>query len=103
MSTATEKDYFGSFLSAASAGPAVPPVAGAAAAPSSGVERQILTFLSPKEVPVSVRELLTQLDIPPSLAITALNSLRDAKLVELNQVDGDECVAMTDLGRRIAA
>jgi|SRR5688572_11822363 len=101
MSTATEKDYFGSFLSAASAGPAVPPVPGAA--PSSGVERQILTFLSPKEVPVSVRELLTQLDIPPSLAITALNSLRDAKLVELNQVDGDECVAMTDLGRRIAA
>ena len=101
MSTATEKDYFGSFLSAASAGPAVPQVPGAA--PSSGVERQILTFLSPKEVPVSVRELLTQLDIPPSLAITALNSLRDAKLVELNQVDGDECVAMTDLGRRIAA
>ena len=102
MSSATGRDYFGSFLNAAQGD-----AAQSRSAPGQGlpadVEKKILGFLAPHDTPTSVRELIVALALPPSLAVTALQQLAKADLVTLSTADGDECVRLTDLGRRVAA
>lgn len=101
MSSANEKDYFSSFLSAASDGPAPPPLD--PNNPAADVEKKMLLFLATQTKPVSVRELLSNLAIPPSSVIMAIHHLSDAKLVNFAQGVEDESVSLTDLGRRVAA
>jgi predicted transcriptional regulator len=101
MSSATGKDYFGSFLNAAQGDAAQ--TRGAPGGMPAEVEKKILSFLAPHETPTSVRELIVALALPPSLAVTALQQLAKADLVTLSAAEGDECVRLTDLGRRVAA
>ncbi|WP_324750714.1 hypothetical protein SH591_04575 [Sphingomonas sp. LY54] len=102
MSSATGKDYFGSFLNAAQGDAAQTRSARDMGMPAD-VEKKILSFLAPHEAPTSVRELIVALALPPSLAVTALQQLAKADLVALSTAGGDECVRLTDLGRRVAA
>jgi uncharacterized membrane protein len=103
MSSAKEKDYFGSFLAAADGSASSAPAQGAAAPAEAGAERHILALLAAEKGSVSVKDLIARLEIPPSLCLKILHQLSEARLVEMRAVGGDECVAITDLGRRIAA
>jgi Mn-dependent DtxR family transcriptional regulator len=98
MGTATDKDYFGSFLGSGGKGQED----WARPEPSAEMEKQVLRFLEMQKEPVSLRELLIRLDLPPSLAIGTVNRLRESGLLEVNSVEDDERVALTDLGRRLA-
>ena len=102
MSSATGKDYFGSFLNAAQ-GEAAQTRSAPGGGMAADIEKKILSFLAPHETPTSVRELIVALALPPSLAVTALQQLAKADLVTLSAAEGDECVRLTDLGRRVAA
>ncbi len=102
MSSATGRDYFGSFLNAAQ-GDAAPTRGAPQMGLPADVEKKILSFLASHDTPSSVRELIVALALPPSLAVTALQQLAKADLVTLSTAEGDECVRLTDLGRRVAA
>lgn len=102
MSSATGRDYFGAFLNAAQGDPAQARSARDMEMPAD-VEKKILSFLAPHDTPTSVRDLIVALALPPSLAVTALQQLARADLVALSTAAGDECVRLTDLGRRVAA
>lgn len=101
MSAANSKDFFSSFLESAEAAPAKT----AAGSPddSADVEKVILNFLISREGPVSVKEMLAALNISPSLAIGALQRLSEARLVEYHQIESDDFVELSDLGRRVSA
>ena len=102
MSSATGRDYFGSFLNAAQ-GDALQTRGAPQMGLPADVEKKILSFLASHDTPSSVRELIVALALPPSLAVTALQQLAKADLVALSTAEGDECVRLTDLGRRVAA
>jgi DNA-binding MarR family transcriptional regulator len=100
MSSPNSKDFFSSFLATADA----PDSKQAGSVPAdAAIEKILLTFLASQPEPISVKELLGRLELPPSLAMSALTRLSEAQLVDLRRTDNDECAALSDLGRRIAA
>ncbi len=101
MSGPKPNDFFSSFLAEADADPAK--AAEGAQSEAAGIERTILGFLLSQSGPVSVREMLGVMNIPPSLAVEALKRLADAKLVDVKRVENDDSVVLSDLGRRVAA
>jgi|GraSoiStandDraft_46_1057282.scaffolds.fasta_scaffold209084_2 hypothetical protein len=101
MSAPNSKDFFSSFLESAEGAQAkdTPGSPG----DSADVEKVILNFLISRDGPVSVKEMLAALSIPPSLAMGALGRLSEARLVEYRQIENDDVVELSDLGRRVSA
>lgn len=99
MGTATDKDYFGSFLSGGSRDQDW-----TRPEPSADMEKQILRLLAVIKDPVPLRELLVRLDLPPSLAVGAITRLRDAALIDgVGGAEGEgEGIVLTELGRSVA-
>jgi predicted transcriptional regulator len=100
MNGPNSKDFFSSFLETAEGAPDK----GAEAAPGAeaAIEKTILGFLTSREGPVSVKEMLAQLSVPPSLAIEALQRLSSAGLIDYKRVESDDWVSLSDLGRRVS-
>lgn len=96
MGTATDKDYFGSFLSGGQQSDWTRPEA------SADVEKQVLRLLATVKDPVPLRELLIRLDLPPSLAIGTVNRLTESGLVQMGPAQEGEKVELTDRGRLLA-
>ncbi len=93
-------DVFGSYLSRV--GKSVKGAARqSAGAEDDKPEMMLLRTLALEEGAVSIKQLMSRLDLQPSLLMKTLASLVEAKLVETTTTSSDECVALTDLGRRI--
>ena len=91
-------DVFGSYLSRVGAASKASPFESAEA----GAEISVLRMLKASEEPVSVKTLMTQLEIPPSVLMRTIALLSEAKLVVTSADDHDEKVELTGLGRNLA-
>jgi DNA-binding MarR family transcriptional regulator len=93
-------DFFGSYLSRLSDPPSTEQSKGAS--PSGPPEMAILKALLISSGPVAIKALMPIIRLAPSLLMKTLDSLEEARLVEVSRTETDECVSITDLGRRIA-
>jgi len=91
-------DVFGSYLARLNDSPDVEQAPAQDGAP----EIAVLKALMISSGPVAIKTLMPILKVAPSLLMKAVDSLQEAKLVEVSRTDTDECVSITELGRRIA-
>lgn len=66
------------------------------------IEAEILGLVAQSAVPLSVKIIIGQLDMAPSMVMTSLAQLANAKLVKMASSQKDEMVAITDLGKKLA-
>ncbi len=95
MAASTIKsDYFGTFLGTAlgMTDAEMPP-----SAASASIQKDLLNTLSREDKPVSIAELIKQMEAPPSAIVHALRELAQANLLTMH----DEVASVTDLGRRL--
>lgn len=90
-------DVFGSYLSRVGVAAKAPGLENA----DASAEISVLRMLKTTEDAMSVKTLMAQLDIPPSVLMRTLAMLSEAKLVVTNAVGNDERVQLTILGRNL--
>ncbi len=98
MPAVSSKDYFGSFLTSVSETPS----GSLASATDAPIQDRILSLLTTEEKPLSLRSLIDHLSLSPSLAVRMIETLQQANLVSMSSGSSEECVEITDLGRRLA-
>ena len=86
-------DIFGSYLSRVAVADQGPPPDGSS---DAGPETMILRLLALPTEPVSIKDLMANLKLPPSTIMNTLKVLGEAKLVDLTSTAVDECVAITE-------
>ena len=91
-------DVFGSYLAKVG----VKPAAKGVAEGEAGAEISVLKTLKEETDAVSVKTLMSRLELPPSTLMRTLATLNESKLVEMHRVGDDEGVALTGLGRSLA-
>src|SRR5258706_15498707 len=75
---------------------------GRVAPSSAGLPNFLFEYLLSHEGPTPVGEILEKTPVSIGSLASVLDTLRNAKLVELTTVGTSERVALTDIGRRVA-
>lgn len=90
-------DYFGAFL-----GTLNKEANTQNAAPNLQANNTVLGYLSSRNNPIPIAELVSQTPISFGTLANALNTLKNANLVQVTTEGNNEIVELTDKGRQVA-